>query len=224
MDEAMPYLRQRIANSRPGEKQAIVLDIDNTALETDFGFSFPQPANKPVLKAAQYAQENGVSLFFVTARPGILKDVTRFNLTHEGYRVDGLHVRGLLDLFKDVADYKTAQRAAIERQGLHDHREHRQQPVRPVRRARREDLQAAGLRRPVVLTGPARRTPGAAHEAHKGAAPGLEVPGQPLCRSCAVQDGRGGLTRPCSGSARLRRPPARSAGRPAAPTSPRRGR
>jgi predicted secreted acid phosphatase len=117
MDEAMPYLRQRIANSRPGEKQAIVLDIDNTALETDFGFSFPQPANKPVLKAAQYAQENGVSLFFVTARPGILKDVTRFNLTHEGYRVDGLHVRGLLDLFKDVADYKTAQRAAIEAKG-----------------------------------------------------------------------------------------------------------
>ncbi|GAA0928082.1 HAD family acid phosphatase [Streptomyces thermoalcalitolerans] len=117
MDEAMPYLRQRIANSRPGEKQAIVFDIDNTTLETDFGFSFPQPANKPVLKAAQYAQENGVSLFFVTARPGILKEVTRFNLTHEGYRVDGLHVRGLLDLFKDVADYKTAQRAAIESQG-----------------------------------------------------------------------------------------------------------
>lgn len=117
MDEALPYLRQRIADSRPGEKQAIVLDIDNTALETDFGFSYPQPANKPVLKAAQYAQENGVALFFVTARPAILKDVTRFNLTHEGYRVDGLHTRGLLDLFKNVADYKTAQRAAIEARG-----------------------------------------------------------------------------------------------------------
>ncbi|MGX4690602.1 HAD family acid phosphatase [Streptomyces sp. JNUCC 63] len=117
MDEALPYLRQRIADGGPGEKQAIVFDIDNTTLETDFGFSYPQPANKPVLKAAQYAQEHGVSLFFVTARPGILKEPTRFNLTHEGYRVDGLHVRGLFDLFKNVADYKTAQRAAIESRG-----------------------------------------------------------------------------------------------------------
>lgn len=117
MDEALPYLRQRIAAGGPDEKQAIVFDIDNTTLETDFGFSYPQPANKPVLEVAQYAQEHGVALFFVTARPGILKEATRFNLTHEGYRVDGLHVRGLFDLFKNVADYKTAQRAAIESRG-----------------------------------------------------------------------------------------------------------
>src|SRR5690606_5774308 len=57
MDKALPYLKERIAQGKPGEKQAIVLDIDNTALETDFGFSFPQPANKPVLKVAQYAEE-----------------------------------------------------------------------------------------------------------------------------------------------------------------------
>ncbi|PZH17016.1 hydrolase [Streptomyces sp. NTH33] len=117
MDETLPYLRQRIADGGPGERRAVVFDIDNTTLETDFGFSYPQPANKPVLKVAQYAQEHGVALFFVTARPGILKEPTRFNLTHEGYRVDGLHVRGLFDLFKDIADYKTAQRAAIESRG-----------------------------------------------------------------------------------------------------------
>ncbi|MGW6297197.1 HAD family acid phosphatase [Streptomyces sp. NPDC055058] len=117
MDQALPYLKERIDRTRPGEKQAIVLDIDNTALETDFGFSFPQPANRPVLEVAQYAEERGVDLFFVTARPGIIWAPTAFNLDHAGYESSGLHVRGFLDLFKNVADYKTAQRAAIEAKG-----------------------------------------------------------------------------------------------------------
>ncbi|MFG3123573.1 HAD family acid phosphatase [Streptomyces sp. NPDC048201] len=116
MDQALPYLQTRIA-SAPGEKQAIVLDVDNTTLETDFGFQYPQPANRPVLKVAQYAQTHGVALFFVTARPGILHWPTSYNLEHDGYQVTDLRVRGLLDLFKDVADYKTAQRADIENQG-----------------------------------------------------------------------------------------------------------
>ncbi|KAB2974054.1 MULTISPECIES: HAD family acid phosphatase [unclassified Streptomyces] len=117
MDQALPYLRQRIAGARPGEKQAIVFDIDNTTLETDFGFSFPQPANRPALRVAQYAQDHGVALFFVTARPGIIAGVTDFNLEHVGYEVSGLYVRGFLDLFKNVADYKTAQRVDIEKRG-----------------------------------------------------------------------------------------------------------
>ncbi|MFJ8035397.1 HAD family acid phosphatase [Streptomyces sp. NPDC096032] len=117
MNDALPYLKQRIAAAKPGEKQAIVFDIDNTTLETDFGFSFPQPANKPVLNVARYAQEHGVKLFFVTARPGIVYWPTEYNLEHDGYDVSGLYVRGLLDLFKDVASYKTAQRVGIENQG-----------------------------------------------------------------------------------------------------------
>jgi predicted secreted acid phosphatase len=117
MNQALPYLKQRIAATKPGEKQAIVFDIDNTTLETDFGFSWPQPANKPVLAVAEYAQEHGVSLFFVTARPGIIYWPTEYNLEHDGYDVDGLYVRGLADLFKDVAAYKTAQRADIESKG-----------------------------------------------------------------------------------------------------------
>ncbi|MGW2716420.1 HAD family acid phosphatase [Streptomyces sp. NPDC001492] len=117
MDQALPYLKQRIAAAQPGEKQAIVFDIDNTTLETDFGFSFPQPANKPVLDVAQYAQEHGVSLFFVTARPGIIEEPTEWNLEHDGYDVSGLYVRGFFDLFKDVAAYKTAQRVDIENKG-----------------------------------------------------------------------------------------------------------
>ncbi|WP_309097498.1 HAD family acid phosphatase [Streptomyces sp.] len=117
MDQALPYLKQRIANPKPGEKQAIVLDIDNTALETDFGFSFPQPANAPVLEAAEYAQERGVALFFVTARPGIIHAPTAYNLDRAGYESSGLYVRGFFDLFKNVADYKTAQRVDIESKG-----------------------------------------------------------------------------------------------------------
>ncbi|ALO95287.1 HAD family acid phosphatase [Streptomyces olivaceoviridis] len=117
MDQALPYLKDRIAAARPGEKQAIVLDIDNTTLETDFGFSYPQPANRPVLDVARYAQEHGVSLFFVTARPGVLYWPTEYNLEHDGYDVSGLRVRGLVDLFKDVAAYKTAQRVDIENDG-----------------------------------------------------------------------------------------------------------
>ncbi|MFF3505226.1 HAD family acid phosphatase [Streptomyces sp. NPDC003247] len=117
MDQALPYLKQRIAAPVPGEKQAIVFDVDNTTLETDFGFSYPQPANAPVLDVAEYAQEHGVALFFVTARPGIIASVTDYNLQHVGYQVSGLYVRGLLDLFQDVADYKTAQRVDIEADG-----------------------------------------------------------------------------------------------------------
>ncbi|MCX4882653.1 MULTISPECIES: HAD family acid phosphatase [unclassified Streptomyces] len=117
MDQALPYLKQRIAAAGPGEKQAIVFDIDNTTLETDFGFSFPQPANKPVLDVAEYAQAHGVSLFFVTARPGIIYAPTEWNLEHDGYDVSGLYARGLFDLFKDVAAYKTAQRVDIENKG-----------------------------------------------------------------------------------------------------------
>ncbi|MER8029172.1 HAD family acid phosphatase [Streptomyces bauhiniae] len=116
MDEALPYIQSRAASSG-AEKQAIVLDVDNTTLETDFGFQFPQPANRPVLKVAQYAQDHGVALIFVTARPGLLHWPTSYNLEHDGYRVTDLRVRGLTDLFKDVAAYKTAQRADIERRG-----------------------------------------------------------------------------------------------------------
>ncbi|GHB49503.1 hypothetical protein GCM10010377_45390 [Streptomyces viridiviolaceus] len=117
MDQALPYLKERIADAGPGEKQAIVLDIDNTSLETDFGFSFPQPANRPVLEVAEYAQEHGVALFFVTARPGIIHAPTAYNLDHAGYESSGLYVRGFFDLFRNVAEYKTAQRADIESKG-----------------------------------------------------------------------------------------------------------
>ncbi|WP_275557564.1 HAD family acid phosphatase [Streptomyces sp. 5-6(2022)] len=115
-EQARPYIEERTADPS-GEKRAIVLDIDNTSLETDFGFSYPQPAVEPVLKLAQYAHDRGVAIFFVTARPGIIYLPTEYNLEKVGYSVAGLYVRHLPDLFQDVAEYKTAKRAEIEKNG-----------------------------------------------------------------------------------------------------------
>lgn len=116
IDQARPYVEQRTQNSG-SEKQAIVLDIDNTSLESDFTFAYPAPAVEPVLQLARYAHTRGVDLFFVTARPDILTLPTQHNLETVGYPVAGLYVRGLPDLFTEVGAYKTAKRAEIEKKG-----------------------------------------------------------------------------------------------------------
>ncbi|MER6127781.1 HAD family acid phosphatase [Streptomyces sp. NPDC001795] len=118
IDQAVPYVQQRTANAS-GQKLAIVFDIDNTTLETYFHpwYQLPTPAVQPSLALAKYAKSRGVSVFFITARPGIIEDVTEWNLKTVGYPVDGLYVRDLPDLFDEVSAYKTSKRAAIESQG-----------------------------------------------------------------------------------------------------------
>ncbi|MFC3572258.1 HAD family acid phosphatase [Streptomyces yaanensis] len=117
-DQALPYVQQRTANTT-GQKLAIVFDIDNTTLETYFHpwYELPTPAVKPSLELAKYAKSRGVSVFFVTARPGIIASETKWNLKTVGYPVDGLYVRALPDLFDEVSAYKTSKRAEIEAQG-----------------------------------------------------------------------------------------------------------
>ncbi|MGA4862387.1 HAD family acid phosphatase [Streptomyces lavendulocolor] len=116
--QARPYIEQRTA-SAPGQKLAVVLDIDNTSLETDFHYfwEYPTPAVRPVLDLVRYADLRGVDVFFVTARPGILHAPTAYNLRAVGYPVDGLYVRDLPDLFDEVSAYKTAKRGEIEAKG-----------------------------------------------------------------------------------------------------------
>ncbi|WP_282791563.1 HAD family acid phosphatase [Streptomyces sp. CC224B] len=118
VDQALPYVKQRTADA-DGQKLAIVFDVDNTTLETDFHpwWKLPTPAVKPSLELASYAKSRGVSVFFVTARPGIITSLTKANLTSQGYAVDGLYVRDLPDLFDEVSDYKTRSRAEIEAKG-----------------------------------------------------------------------------------------------------------
>ncbi|MEU7555955.1 HAD family acid phosphatase [Streptomyces sp. NPDC044571] len=119
IDTARPYVEQRIARSPAGEKPAIVLDIDNSSLETDFHWfwTFPTPAIPEVRELTRYADAHGVAVFFVTARPGIVYSVTEHNLKAVGYPVSGLYVRDLPDLFSAVSTYKTAKRAEIEARG-----------------------------------------------------------------------------------------------------------
>ncbi|WLW53512.1 HAD family acid phosphatase [Streptomyces sp. YU58] len=116
IDEARPYVQKRLDNSA-GQKPAIVLDIDNTSLETHFQVFPPTPAVKPTLELAQYAHSRGAAIFFVTARPDLIGFVTRSNLESVGYPVTGLYQRGLGDLFGDKAEFKTAKRAQIEGRG-----------------------------------------------------------------------------------------------------------
>ncbi|MEV6331724.1 HAD family acid phosphatase [Streptomyces sp. NPDC051909] len=116
--QAKPYIEERTEDS-DGEQQAIVLDIDNSSLETDFHpfWELPTPAIPEVRELVADAKDRGVSVFFVTARPGIIHSLTDWNLKQAGYPVDGLYVRSLPDLFSEVSAYKTAKRAEIESKG-----------------------------------------------------------------------------------------------------------
>ncbi|MFI1941857.1 HAD family acid phosphatase [Streptomyces purpureus] len=116
--EARPYIEAR-SEDAGREKQAIVLDIDNSSLETDFHpfWELPTPAIPEVRELVRDANERGVAIFFVTARPGIIYSLTDWNLKQAGYPVDGLYVRSLPDLFGEVSAYKTEKRAQIEAKG-----------------------------------------------------------------------------------------------------------
>jgi len=118
IDQATPYVEQRTAHA-DGQRLALVFDIDNTTLETDFHpwYALPTPAVQASLELAKYAKSRGVAIFFVTARPGIIHSLTKWNLTSVGYPVDGLYVRDLPDLFDEVSAYKTGERAEIEALG-----------------------------------------------------------------------------------------------------------
>ena len=119
-DEARPYLEERISKGQGSdEKMALVFDIDNTSLETHFHpiWELPTPPVQQSLELAQYAKSQGVDVFFVTARPGIIESITRDNLEKVGYPIDGLYVRDLPDIFDEVSKYKTAKRAEIEGKG-----------------------------------------------------------------------------------------------------------
>lgn len=114
---AQTYIDARAAGSSGG-KLAVVLDIDNTALESHFEGGYPTPATPPVLSLAKDAHGRGVTVFFVTARSNLIDAATKANLTAVGYPVDGLYSRSVADvLTESVALFKTAQRKNIEAAG-----------------------------------------------------------------------------------------------------------
>ncbi|MEU8546351.1 HAD family acid phosphatase [Streptomyces roseoverticillatus] len=83
---AVPWLRGRSAEH--GGKPAIVLDIDNTALET---YYHPGQADKPVLEVAEWAHSHHMAVLFVTARTS--SSSARQQLEDAGYPVDAMCTR-----------------------------------------------------------------------------------------------------------------------------------
>ncbi|GAA3030217.1 hypothetical protein GCM10020000_03580 [Streptomyces olivoverticillatus] len=86
LEPTIPWLRGRVGED--GGKPTVVLDIDNTALETHY---HPGRANEPVLDVAQWAHQHHVSVLFVTARTS--SSSAREQLQQAGYPVDALCTR-----------------------------------------------------------------------------------------------------------------------------------
>jgi predicted secreted acid phosphatase len=109
------HLADRLPDS--SEKTAIVLDIDNTALESAYAtVAGAVPATAPVLAIAKQAKRDGAAVFFVSARDESFRVSTQANLESVGYPVDGLFLRpsGTTD---SLQTYKTRQRIRIEQSG-----------------------------------------------------------------------------------------------------------
>lgn len=117
------------------KKLAVVLDIDETCISNydkfakyDFMPSKEQihrdilkadaPAIKPMLDLYNAALKEGVSVFFVTARPNTDLEATKTNLLRDGYRNwTGLYLRP--DNYRHASNvpFKARTRAKISKQG-----------------------------------------------------------------------------------------------------------
>jgi hypothetical protein len=113
-DQAEHYLDDRLPD--PPAQPAIVLDIDNTSLQTAYRPGLTSPATPGILELAQQAADAGAAVFFVTARPQILGWQSEANLRGEGYPFTGIYLRPWFNTQPEQA-LKTAARTAIERRG-----------------------------------------------------------------------------------------------------------
>ena len=130
---AIAFLRRRAAHTRPGEKLALVLDIDETSLSNwdiermdDFGYIAKDwddqvakanaPALAGTLRVYNEAIRHHVDVFFITGRPEAQRDATAANLKAAGYATwSGLILRGehppseLVEVYKASARRKIAE-------------------------------------------------------------------------------------------------------------------
>src|ERR1700722_15943097 len=130
-DLAISILRRRAAGAKPGEKLALVLDIDETALsnwdeemQDDFGYIAKDwndwidkkqaPAIAGTLRLYKEAVAHGVSVFFITGRGEAQRDATADNLKSAGYdRWAGLALRGPHPKEQSTTEYKSGERKKI---------------------------------------------------------------------------------------------------------------
>lgn len=131
---ATDWITARAERKLPGEKLAIVLDIDETALsnlshmkEMDFGYipdlwdawvaNHHAPAIEPVLTVYRQAQRLGIEVFFITGRREKDRPGTESNLRAAGY---GEYVQLYLkpdDFQEPTQVFKTATREKIAGEG-----------------------------------------------------------------------------------------------------------
>jgi predicted secreted acid phosphatase len=135
--KAKAYLRKRTSARNAPRKPALVLDIDETALDNYPCFvarggipyngavnaqcitAYDAPAVKPVLSLFRRARDLGVRVFFITGRPEQIRDGSLDNLRAAGYT-------GRYGLLMRPADYdkesaipaKRASRKAIQKRGF----------------------------------------------------------------------------------------------------------
>jgi predicted secreted acid phosphatase len=130
-DLAIAILRRRVTQAKPGEKLAMVLDIDETSLSNwdfekadDFGYVVrdsdawiakrQSPAIAGTLRVFNEAISHGVAVFFITGRPESQRADTAANLTAAGYKNwAGLALRGPHPKEETTTDYKSGERSKI---------------------------------------------------------------------------------------------------------------
>jgi acid phosphatase len=134
---AMAFLEKRARARKPGEKLALVLDIDETALSnysfyeaTDMGriqkLFYPwidtaqAPAIGGTLQLSQKARALQVDVFFISGRREPQRPATEKNLEAQGYADwSGLMLRPVNDTNDSVAVFKSSARQRIVDQGYH---------------------------------------------------------------------------------------------------------
>lgn len=129
------WLRQRAAARKPGERLAIVLDIDETSLsnwpemtKADFAYdgkafnawieSAQAPALPGTLKLFHAARELGYDVIFLTGRSELQRVATEKNLTSAGYKGWAqLLLRTPEEKGMTATAYKSARRKKLIEQG-----------------------------------------------------------------------------------------------------------
>jgi 5'-nucleotidase (lipoprotein e(P4) family) len=133
--QAISYLERRAEHTKPGEKLAVVLDIDETSLsnweielQDNFAYNSQHwlnwyqekraPAIPGVLRLFKIAEEKHVAVFFITGRDDSQTDITAKDLEAAGYRNWAhLYLRGSDTTGQSVAQYKSGDRQKIADQG-----------------------------------------------------------------------------------------------------------
>jgi predicted secreted acid phosphatase len=135
-DAAIAFLKKSVAEAKPEEKLAIVLDIDETALSNwqlerldDFGY-IPHDqdwcvslhcarAIAATMRIYREAENDKVAVFFITGRPETERKDTELNLRLEHYEQwQQLYLRPVdHPASQSVTDYKSGDRADIVSKG-----------------------------------------------------------------------------------------------------------